>query len=389
MRRGIAALAGALAVVAAAAAPVQAAPPRPPLPAAGLPAPDAVPGLPAAPPVSPELAKAKAAAEALQAKVDALQTQTEQAVEHYNEVAQALREATARHTAAVAELATAIRLQVAADRAADARVRALYMHGAPPGLGSLTLSRRGTDFLDTYQSSRWVVQQDRLRLEAARAAQARARAAELARAAAVAEQQRLATEAAAARKSVEGKLAAQQALLASASAQVQQLLRLQQEAEQRRADALAAMVRDAQRRTGVPGVSLRDGGALSPFVRAVLAAAEAELGDPYQWGATGPDSYDCSGLVQHAFAKAGIALPRTSRQQWYAGPHPAAGDLAPGDLLFWASDVSNAGSIHHVAIYLGGGYMIAAPHTGAVVRVQPVYSTGFIGATRVAAPASR
>ena len=386
MRRGVAALAGALALVVTGALPAQAAPPRSRLPAAGLPVPGKVPGLPAPAPVSPELARAKAAAEALRAKVEALQIETEQAVERYNEVAEALREATERHTAAVAELAVAIRLQVAADRVADARVRALYMTGGPPGLGSLTLSGQGSDFLDTYQSSRWVVAQDRLRLDAARAAQARARAAQLARAAAVAEQQRLAKEAATAREAVEAKLATQQALLASASAQVQRLLQIEEEARRRAAEVLAGMVRDAERRSGAPGVSIGGGAELSAFVRAVLAAAQAELGDPYKWGATGPDSYDCSGLVQHAFRKAGVNLPRTSRQQWYAGSHPAAADIAPGDLLFWASDVTDPSSIHHVAIYLGGGYMIAAPHTGTVVQVKPVYSTGFFGATRVAPP---
>ncbi len=56
------------------------------------------------------------------------------------------------------------------------------------------------------------------------------------------------------------------------------------------------------------------------------------------WGATGPDSYDCSGLTGAAYRAAGVALPRTSRQQWYAGPHVELGALAPGDLLFWAYD---------------------------------------------------
>jgi cell wall-associated NlpC family hydrolase len=120
----------------------------------------------------------------------------------------------------------------------------------------------------------------------------------------------------------------------------------------------------------------------------VLAAAETELGKPYRWGATGPGSFDCSGLVQHVFAAAGVALPRTSRQQWYAGAHPANDDIRPGDLLFWA-DGDHPASIHHVAVYLGSGYMIAAPHTGALVRVQPVYDGGFFGVTRVAAPSGR
>ena len=65
-----------------------------------------------------------------------------------------------------------------------------------------------------------------------------------------------------------------------------------------------------------------------------------------------------------------------------AGPHVTLGELQPGDLLFWASDPSNPATIHHVALYIGGGLMIAAPHTGDVVKIEPVYMQGYIGATR-------
>jgi cell wall-associated NlpC family hydrolase len=68
--------------------------------------------------------------------------------------------------------------------------------------------------------------------------------------------------------------------------------------------------------------------------------------------------------------------------QYNAGPHPSLAALEPGDLLFWATDVTNPATIHHVTMYLGNGMMIAAPHTGTVVQIQPVYMPGFIGATR-------
>ena len=104
------------------------------------------------------------------------------------------------------------------------------------------------------------------------------------------------------------------------------------------------------------------------------------------WGATGPDAYDCSGLTGAAYRAAGIALPRTSREQWYAGQHVDLGALLPGDLLFWAYDPSNPATIHHVALYAGGGMMVAAPHTGDVVKVQPVYLDGYVGAVRPVLP---
>jgi len=126
----------------------------------------------------------------------------------------------------------------------------------------------------------------------------------------------------------------------------------------------------------------------SGLAATVLTAARAQLGKPYVWGATGPASFDCSGLTGWAYAQAGIRLPRTAAQQYFAGPHVGLSELAPGDLLFWASDLRDPQSIHHVAIYLGGGLMLAAPHSRAVVAVRPVYFTGYIGASRPEAAAA-
>jgi len=78
----------------------------------------------------------------------------------------------------------------------------------------------------------------------------------------------------------------------------------------------------------------------------------------------------------------GISLPRVAADQWNVGAHVDLAELLPGDLLFWATDPNDPATIHHVAIYIGGGMMIAAPHTGDVVKVEPVYMDGFIGATR-------
>lgn len=132
-----------------------------------------------------------------------------------------------------------------------------------------------------------------------------------------------------------------------------------------------------------------DGGRLNPSTQApnaiaaaAIAAARSRLGVPYVWGATGPGSFDCSGLTQWSYAHAGVALPRTAAEQWYSGPHPSMSQLQPGDLLFWAFDPNDPATIHHVAIYIGNGQMIAAPHTGENVQIQPVYLDGFFGATR-------
>jgi cell wall-associated NlpC family hydrolase len=99
----------------------------------------------------------------------------------------------------------------------------------------------------------------------------------------------------------------------------------------------------------------------------VIAAASAEIGKPYNYGDEGPSSFDCSGLMQWIFARVGIRLPRTAAQQQQS-TRPVTSPL-PGDLVFWGTPA------HHVALYIGGGKMIAAPHAGARVQVQRVYGT--------------
>lgn len=124
--------------------------------------------------------------------------------------------------------------------------------------------------------------------------------------------------------------------------------------------------------------------ALSPAQLAtVLAVARAQVGTPYVWGGVGPGGFDCSGLVGYAFAAAGIELPRTAAQQFLTGPRIPLSGARPGDLVFWSDNPAAPGYVDHVGIYLGGGMMIHAPHSGTVVQVQPVYPQGFVAAVRV------
>jgi cell wall-associated NlpC family hydrolase len=115
-----------------------------------------------------------------------------------------------------------------------------------------------------------------------------------------------------------------------------------------------------------------------------LRAAMSRRGMPYVWGASGPTSFDCSGLVQWSFAQAGITMPRVAADQARSGPSVAVSQLEPGDLLFYHTDETDPTYISHVTIYLGNGWMIQAPEPGMDVEVVPAdFGTEFAGAVRV------
>jgi peptidoglycan DL-endopeptidase CwlO len=102
-----------------------------------------------------------------------------------------------------------------------------------------------------------------------------------------------------------------------------------------------------------------------------VAFAYAQLGKPYVYGATGPSSYDCSGLVQAAWAAAGVAIPRTTFEDWDDLPHIPVSEMVPGDLIIYDGE-------GHVAIYVGDGYIIDAPHTGADVERVPYDESWYV-----------
>jgi hypothetical protein len=136
---------------------------------------------------------------------------------------------------------------------------------------------------------------------------------------------------------------------------------------------------------GGTGITAVDGpGLTAAQTRAFLAAALSRLGKPYVWGGSGPDVFDCSGLVQWSLRQAGITMPRVAADQARTGPLLSLSDLRPGDLLFYHTDPTAPSYISHVAIYLGSGEMVQAPEPGLDVEVVPaVFGGGFAGAVRV------
>jgi cell wall-associated NlpC family hydrolase len=134
---------------------------------------------------------------------------------------------------------------------------------------------------------------------------------------------------------------------------------------------------------GSATAAVSDAGA-SSAARAAVAYVLGQLGTPYQWGGDGPGGFDCSGLVQAAYASAGIELPRVAQAQYDATAKDAvaAGQpLEPGDLVFFGASPA---AVEHVGIVVSAGEMVDAPHSGAVVRIEPYAWPDYVGATRPA-----
>jgi cell wall-associated NlpC family hydrolase len=148
---------------------------------------------------------------------------------------------------------------------------------------------------------------------------------------------------------------------------------------QQQAEVAAQAVGGSTSSASVTSTPVAYTGPTSSQADQAVAFAYAQIGKPYVWGATGPSTYDCSGLVQASWAAAGVSIPRTTYDQWASLPHIPLSELEPGDLILYNGE-------SHVAIYVGGGYIIDAPHTGAVVEKIPEstswYAAGADGAVR-------
>jgi cell wall-associated NlpC family hydrolase len=184
------------------------------------------------------------------------------------------------------------------------------------------------------------------------------------------------------RSTIEDKVAEQRDEIAEINAAIERAERRREARAAARAAAeaeaaQAAAAAEAQE-TEASASEVAIGPAPAPSDRAQVAveAALAQVGKPYQWGAAGPDSFDCSGLTMWSWAQAGVALPHNSASQYAATTRVSQSDWQPGDLLFAGSP------IHHVGMYIGNGQMVEAPYTGASVRVVSAYRSDYVGAGR-------
>jgi len=376
----------------------------------------------------------------LTAQVDQMDVQAEIAVEDWNTVTAELDALVAQEVQAQVAHNDAGRALRADHALATRRVRALYRAGGTTEIAWTVLAASadgtGTGLAQAasgFQAARVVLDSDAASVERARArvdvavtsssrvqdlrreravlqtqAEERRRAAEaalLARqdllAAAddvlveVVERERQEAERAALEAALEAAQAAAEAR-ATAAAQAGEAMQAAALAQMTPAERAQALAQDAAGSAGPGGGTVRAGtvgsdqqaileraaaAAPSATAAAAILAAGSRIGVPYTWGATGPSTFDCSGLTMWAYAQAGLRLPRTSRQQYAGLPRVTVSSLMPGDLIFYANG-SDPGSIHHVSIWLGDGLILTAPKTGDVVKISAVWRQPIYGAVR-------
>ncbi|MFE5912159.1 NlpC/P60 family protein [Streptomyces wedmorensis] len=337
---------------------------------------DGDPTAPPGPPAPTEAAEADDAAAlpppggdsvtALLTRLRTLYRQAEEATERFNAAEEALKAQTA-DTGKVTARLTAARTALAQGRAEAGRIAREQYQG-----GSEFSTYLGLLFSPDPQSA---LDQGHLMARAARGrataverlegAERRADALATASRKALDRQQGLAAAQRTRRDEVTGRLREVEKLLAGLSpeqlARLTELERVQTAGAQR--ELLDSGVLDGTRTPS------RAGGEALRF-------AVGEIGKPYEWGAEGPDAYDCSGLTQRAWAAAGREIPRTSQEQWATLPRVPLTELRPGDLVVYFPGAT------HVALYLGGGLVVQAPRPGGKVKVSPVAANPLLGAVR-------
>ena len=343
-----------------------------------------------------KIVRLRAKAARVQRVIERMNVRVERLVEDYNEIREALGRTRSEQARTERRIDSARRRLEAARRQLGRRLWVVYTGGAPTAIGQLLGAESVHQALTTATYQERVVGADRAAIERVEQLERELKALAAELAAQRRRQERLQARLVTQRQRIEARLDAQRHYLSRLTKQVKRAIveerRRQEElrrrallrrlAAERAAQRRAARARAAATARGAPWRGVAPARSPSGAARQAVAFAMAQIGKPYLWGAAGPSAYDCSGLMLAAYRSAGVYLPRVSRAQWYAGPHVGLGELAPGDLVFFAHDVRAPSTIHHVGMYIGGGAMVEAPYTGARVRTASIGRRDYIGAVR-------
>jgi peptidoglycan DL-endopeptidase RipA len=354
------------------------------------------------------LGKQNAQVAAANAQLTDLQNQAEILTEDYDRAMVAQQQAQTAYTAAVKKLADAEDTQATSRRAVGALAANEYetqggfdpmaamlgdAHGVTAylnqmGLGQVFTSRR-TDILARNSADSVVAKVFRTQASTAlkqrKAAAQQAAKLKTAIQAAVSQQQTVVQQT----RSVADELSSR---LYSAKNHANHIANQRAKALAAEAAAAAAKAAAAARQAAASAASAGPVTSASEFQGSAASSSQgniaanfaiSQIGKPYQWGAIGPSTYDCSGLAMIAWQHAGVSILHYTGDQWVEGVHVSLNDLQRGDLVFYATNNADPNTIHHVGIYIGGGNMVDAPYTGVDVRIDSIYQPGVpIGAVR-------
>lgn len=338
------------------------------------------------------LASEQAQASKLQRQVTVLDQKWSAASERYRSNLAKLEDLKAQTIQASANLEIARKSEQQATQQFMDRMVAAYTSGAGRDLIPLATSDSVSGYFDRKEAIERVEAADAAIVAELRAAQIRVAAKKKELDSLKQQQDETVLAVAKELKSAQLQLHRKQRLLANTQASVRRLLAQKQAAEaaaaaarsRAAAAALASLNAppsiapsfDPSSALGMSGGALPSSGSGS----AAVAVAMRYLGTPYVWGGSSPAGFDCSGLTMYAYAQVGVSIPRTTYTQWNAGPHVSREDLQPGDLVFFDG-------LGHMGMYVGGGNMIHAPHTGDVVRIASLnsswYASSYMGAVRI------
>jgi len=292
---------------------------------------------------------------AVESRISALNNRAERITEAYDSANTQLASLQRKERATNALLAHDRALLAKVERRVAAGAAAAYRTGGLDPTLSLVSSGSPQTFLDQTASLDEVARYDASQVAEADAAQRQVAAAEVVHNAQVAQQKATLAAISSARTQINGLLSQQNQLL--------DRLKASQRARLANEENARATHETSLRHTYNPPPY---NGAASGRAAIAVRYAYAQLGKPYQWGGAGPDSFDCSGLTMRSWGAAGVSLPHSAAGQQAELPRVSLSALEPGDLVFFGDPA------YHTAIYIGGGDIIQAPHTGAVVEISPL-----------------
>ncbi len=315
------------------------------------------------------LAEKQAEAQRVENEISILDQALEMVIEEHNATEEGLKDTDAKLKSAEFDFKDAQQRYDTQKQVFDGRLQSLYRSGDFSELEIILGSRSITDLLKRITFLQKMADRDASILAQVGSERDQIEQVQSSLASLKVQQQQLQQELKAKQSEIQSQLVKRQRILASVNEDIRKILDTE---EARRKAEESALLASILENTNSMGITAEAG--------SLVWDALQYLGVPYLWGGETPRGFDCSGLTQYVFAKHGVNLPRVSLQQAQSGSPVAPNELQPADLVFFGNP------IHHVGIYIGGGYFVHAPRTGDVVKIsklsEPYYSANYAWARR-------